>query len=130
MSLEEQQYIENIDYSKCPESVRDTLKLYITYGFDTGDFLYYVLSNNLTRAFYNADKINKPIIEDILIWLYNHAPSSSWGSPEKVAEWIDSRKTTSHSTKKNMDTVAMADNDADDDCDCHCCAERYAEENV
>ena len=107
MSLEEQQYIESIDYSKCPESVRDTLKLYITYGFDTGDFLYYVLSNNLTRAFYNADKINKPIIEDILIWLYNHAPSSSWGSPEKVAEWIDSRKTTSHSKK------SMADNDAD-----------------
>ena len=123
MSLKEQ-YIEHIDYSKCPESVRDSLKLYITYGFDGGDFLYYVLSNNLTRAFYNADKINKPIIEDILKWLYNHAPSDSWGSIEKVAEWIDSRKTTSHSTK------SMADNDADDDCDCYCCAERYAKENL
>jgi len=121
MSLKEQ-YIEHIDYSKCPESVRDSLKLYITYGFGGGDFLYYVLSNNLTRAFYNADKINKPIIEDILKWLYNHAPSDSWGSPEKVTEWIESRKTTSHSTK------SMADNDADDDC--YCCAERYSKENV
>ena len=107
MSLKEQ-YIEHIDYSKCPESVRDSLKLYITYGFGGGDFLYYVLSNNLTRAFYNADKINKPIIEDILKWLYNHAPSDSWGSPEKVTEWIESRKATSHSTK------SMADNDAEE----------------
>ena len=69
------------------------------------------MSNNLTRAFYHADSINKPQIEDILKWLYNKAPSSCWGSPEKVADWMENRQIQSRN--HSLADCSMADTHVD-----------------
>jgi hypothetical protein len=55
---------------------------------DPGDFLEAVLCNNLKEAVGRADDTNLPALPSLVGWLYNFAPSSAWGSPEKVTSWL------------------------------------------
>ena len=77
-----------LDYSMIPEHCRDGIQLYIEQGIPPGSFLQAVLENNLVRAFGMADHIDMHHIRDYCEFLYNEAPASSWGSPEKVEAWI------------------------------------------
>lgn len=71
-----------------PEHCREGILNYIEKGVSPGSFLVSVLSNNLRDSFGAADMINKPYIENYVIYLYNSAPINCWGSEEAVAAWI------------------------------------------
>jgi hypothetical protein len=47
-----------------------------------------VLENNLVEAFGRADETNAARMRDWATWLFNEAPSTCWGSPEKVQAWL------------------------------------------
>jgi hypothetical protein len=71
-----------------PEHCRESLHNYIFYGAAAGEFLYYLLCNDLRETFFAADDINMYRIHDYVAFLYSYAPSDCWGSPGKVHEWI------------------------------------------
>ncbi len=77
----------NDSHSYVPEHTRDTLVNYIEKGVPIGSFVYAILTNNLSEAFGRADHINSQHIKTIVSWIYNFAPSTCWGSPEKVEAW-------------------------------------------
>lgn len=81
-----------VDYLNIPEHMRTGVKLYLEKGILPGSFLASVLENKLVESFAAADHIN---IENMYNWtkfLYNEMPFGSWGSKEKVDEWIKSKK--------------------------------------
>lgn len=83
---------ENIRWSECPQTVRQSLWLYIYYRINTGGFLKAVLSNDLMQTMTRADQHNRQNIYEICQFLYNHLPARCFGSPEKYREWLDVRR--------------------------------------
>tara|TARA_Y100000034_G_scaffold30527_1_gene37317 strand:+ start:274 stop:564 length:291 start_codon:yes stop_codon:yes gene_type:complete len=63
------------------------LTRWVVNGIAPGHFLTAVLTNNLFEAVAHADDENIKILPDIVRWVYNHAPSSCWGTEEKMKEW-------------------------------------------
>ena len=74
--------------SKVPEHILPSIIAYVKQGRPVGGFLNAVLSNNLLESFKRADDINCIHMFDIVNYLYNEAPSTCWGSPEKVEIWL------------------------------------------
>ena len=68
------------------------LKLYVEYGVLPSGFMQAVISNDLRRSLERADDTNLPLIPAYVSWLYNEAPAASWGSPDKMAEWVSRKK--------------------------------------
>ena len=83
------QYIDQIDWTLCPNSVKPSLKNYLGWHIPTGGFLQAVLSNDLTGAFGKADEINRECLHDIIKFLYNEAPIIAWGSRERYHDWLN-----------------------------------------
>lgn len=79
---------EDIDWDKCPESVRVPLQYYFEHHVQTGGFLYAVLTNDLYSACGRADSTNRECLFDIVQFLYNEVPTMCYGSPKKVGEWL------------------------------------------
>lgn len=71
-----------------PDYMLDGLNLYFNHGIEPGSFLTSVLENNLVMAAACADDTNSRLLKNYANFLYNFAPSSSWGSKEKVEAWI------------------------------------------
>jgi len=71
-----------------PERMMRSIKAYIYGRVPVGDFLTAVLENNLGEACHRADDENIKNLPAFVAYLYNNAPSTCWGSPEKVAEWL------------------------------------------
>ena len=81
-----------IDYGRLPEHMQDGMRLYIEHGIEPGSFLTAVLSNDLMGALSKADDINRHCLLDYGMFLYNNAPSRSFGSRQAVKEWLESFK--------------------------------------
>ena len=73
---------------KIPERMRPSIDLYINDRVPPGDFLISVLYNDLREACGRADDENIANLPAYVAFFYNHAPSSCWGSPEKVKNWL------------------------------------------
>lgn len=71
-----------------PEHTRGALERYFNLGYEPGSFLMAVLCNDLYEAVGRADDQNIEAIPSIVRWLYNRAPRNSYGSPERVADYI------------------------------------------
>ena len=71
-----------------PLRMRQGLIRYVERGITPGGFLLAVLENNLMEATKRADDENLLNLPAFVNFLYNHAPSICWGSPEKVSRWI------------------------------------------
>ena len=71
-----------------PEYTKVSIDAYVKDKIPTGGFLYAVLTNNLFEAMSRADSNNLLAMHDICSYIYNNTPSSCWGSPEKVKEWL------------------------------------------
>ena len=56
-------------------------------GLPVGNFLTYVLENNLVQSVCHADEQNLADIVEIAKWVYMEMPGGAWGSPEKVRTW-------------------------------------------
>lgn len=65
---------------------------YVAKGIPVGDFVQAVLENNLRGAVCHADERNLRDLVEIVKHVYNHIPSGCWGSPEKVAAWLEEKR--------------------------------------
>ncbi len=74
-----------------PDTI-ETINNYVTKGFAPGDFVYAVLSNNLMEAFGRADDDNRRALFYICDYVYNEVPARAWGSPDKIAAWLEHLK--------------------------------------
>ena len=80
--------MENLDYDRIPEHMRDSMRGYIEHGKDIGDFLYALLCDDIPGAFSKADDTNRDAMYEYVCFLHDEAPSTAWGSPEAVSDWI------------------------------------------
>lgn len=74
---------------RIPPHTLDTLRNYIEYGVPAGGFLRSVLSDSLFGAWSKADNDNRDALGDIVMFIFNEAPSSCWGSKQHVDDWLD-----------------------------------------
>lgn len=77
------------DWSLIPPHMIGGLRRYIEDGIPPGSFLTAVLSNDLRGACERADDENRHCLFDYVSFLYNHAPTGSWGSKENFGAWCD-----------------------------------------
>ena len=80
--------MEDANWSLIPEHCREGLREYIEEGREVGDFLYYVLTNDLFRAVRKADDTNLGRLPDYVTFLWNYTPSNAHGSPANVRAWM------------------------------------------
>lgn len=78
-----------INYEMLPEHCRDGMKRYIEEGIIPGEFLEYVICNDLVHSLGQADDINRDRMFDYAMFLYNEAPGTAWGSKQKMIAWHD-----------------------------------------
>jgi len=74
------------------DEMMEGLTRYIEKGIPTGDFLYYVLANDLHYAVNYADDGNLANLPAYVGYLVNKAPSACWGSAKKVNEWMKAKR--------------------------------------
>ncbi len=72
-----------------PDRMMCALLNYINHGHPIGDFLNAVLCNDLSEACGRADAENPRNLPAYTVFLYNEAPSTCYGSKEKVAAWLE-----------------------------------------
>jgi hypothetical protein len=76
-----------------PDNLHDGLLAYITQRRPVGGFLMAVLSNDLAQAAVRADPITGLWLREVVLFLFNHAPSQCWGSPAAVEAWLTDQST-------------------------------------
>ena len=77
-----------INYETLPNQyVADGIRNYIETGRPMGGFLTAVFENDLFDAVGKADLGNRRDLADLVIWIFNNAPSGCWGSEKKVYQW-------------------------------------------
>lgn len=74
-----------------PSHLLEGLRKYADDRIPTGGFLRAVLENNLKEAVQAADIHSQLALCAVVSYCYNHIPADSWGSPEKVNEWLRGR---------------------------------------
>jgi hypothetical protein len=72
-----------------PPHLRAGLLRYVNDHRRPGGFLLAVLENDLSNAMGRADDESRAGLYAIVCWVYNEAPSTCWGSPEKVKAWLE-----------------------------------------
>lgn len=75
-----------------PNYMAGGLYLYLTENIAPGSFLTALLSNDLRESVARADSNNARCLKEWVQFLYCECPSNSWGSPEKVKQWLSERK--------------------------------------
>ena len=80
------------DYRIRPDMM-EPLQAYIEEHRPVGGFLSAVISNDLSRACSRADEDNLRNLPAFVAFLYNAAPSTCWGSPEKMKKWLEEPST-------------------------------------
>ena len=80
------------EYQKLPEQYREGMRRYIEEGIMPGSFLRAVLEDRLHDAVMRCDNISQ--LKRIVMWVYTEVPSICWGSPERVRDWMRSRKSS------------------------------------
>jgi hypothetical protein len=71
-----------------PEHLRPGLARYLDEHIRPGSFLEAVLINDLRECFARGDIKSRAGLNDLVFYLYNHAPLGSWGSPQGYAHWL------------------------------------------
>ena len=72
-----------------PQKTWAALIAYTSAHHPTGDGLRRVLENDLCGAYRQLDPENLAALHAILIWLHWDVPAACWGSPAKVAAWLE-----------------------------------------
>jgi hypothetical protein len=73
-----------------PDHLHEGLVEYLADRRPTGRFLMAVLSNDLIEAATRADPFNRAHLADIVLFLLNYAPANSFGSEQRVSDWLAS----------------------------------------
>lgn len=72
-----------------PDRMMGGIKRYIAEGIPPGDFLTAIICNDLKEAVGRADEENVANLPAFVSFFYNHAPSTCWGSTERMRAWMD-----------------------------------------
>ena len=72
-----------------PARLLEGLGRYFNQHIATGGFLKACLENNLTRAVLSADPESLAALPAIIAALNNEAPAEAWGTPMRVARWLE-----------------------------------------
>lgn len=75
-----------------PEHILPGIARYLVSGIVPGDFLTAMLTNDLRGVIQGADDQNIMALPAIWNFLYNNIPSSAWGSRERLAKWVEERR--------------------------------------
>lgn len=73
-----------------PEHLHNGLIRYLVHGIRPGDFLFAIVTNNLTEAVVRAPSGGGGLLE-VVRFLVAYAPPVCYGSPETVDAWLQSR---------------------------------------
>lgn len=73
-------------------TTKEGIDRFAKYGQRPGDFLYAVLTNNLTKSFGRADLENRHDMFEIVSYCYNDIPGECWGNPDKVQAWMNKKQ--------------------------------------
>lgn len=65
------------------------LSRYLQYGVDPGSGLRAVLENNLAMSMRCLDQENRAQLYELYSLISNEFPGMAWGSPTRVANWIE-----------------------------------------
>jgi len=76
------------EYAEIPERTKGALRRYLVRGVSPGGFVTACLENNLAEAIGRADSENLEALPHIVKLIYNHIPSTAWGSKGVVSKWI------------------------------------------
>lgn len=71
-----------------PAYMVDQLCGYVFDHKEVGDFLYYIITNDLRNAVMSADDTNVQLVPKYVQYLYNRAPVTCWGSKEVYEKWL------------------------------------------
>ena len=71
-----------------PAHMWDAVTNYYLHGYAPGSFLTAVLCNDLMGAFSRADDENAAAMQGWVRFLYNYAPSGTFGSPDRFHAWL------------------------------------------
>ena len=85
---EETKCKEKSPYDLIPSHMMTSLRLYVDEGQRVGGFLMALLSNDLAKTMYRADDVNIDLIFLYIQYLTWKCPYASYGSPQKVEDWI------------------------------------------
>lgn len=85
-------YKEELEKCNVADNLQSGLELYLTRGIIPGDFLYACLTNNLMEAFGRASTRHWDYIYNVMMFLYNYAPTNSWGSVDKVKTYSQEKQ--------------------------------------
>ncbi len=66
----------------------EAIRRYIDHGIEPGSFLSAVICNDLKSAVGKADVFNMANLPAFVGYFYNEAPSSCWGSNERMIAWM------------------------------------------
>lgn len=78
--------LEHNPYYPISDDILDSLQCYLDHKIPCGGFLTAVLEGRLYEAFARADVMNSANMRNIVGYIWNEMPASSYGSPERVAE--------------------------------------------
>ena len=85
-------FIYEFEFYEITNHMVESLDSYINHRLKQGSFLHAVLCNDLKSACMQADGKNMRNLPAFVNFLYNYAPISCWGSPEKVKAWLEGGK--------------------------------------
>lgn len=74
-----------------PAHTKAALDRYINDRILPGGFLTAVLSNDLFGAVGKADSENLAALPEIVRYIYNEVPSSSWGTKDIIWKWVEGK---------------------------------------
>ena len=80
------------DLASSMQSAIETLILYRDHGCEPGSGTRAILENNLFEALRRSDPNRQRILGDIARWINSHMPAGSYGSRQKVDDWIAARR--------------------------------------
>ncbi|MCP3729289.1 hypothetical protein M9978_02510 [Sphingomonas sp. MG17] len=73
--------------SLVPDHLWGGILNHVLEGHGTGSFLTHVFRNDLLNAATGADEVSLARLPDLMRFLHNYAPQSSWGTPKRVSRW-------------------------------------------
>jgi len=77
---------------KIPERILRSLNAYVRERRPVGGFLYAVLTNDLVETLHRADEESLAALTELVRHVWGEIPLLCWGSPEKVARWLEKER--------------------------------------
>lgn len=99
------------DYRLIDDEILTAINRYVIQHEPAGHFVMAVLKNDLQEAFARADDNNSTFMFHVVSYCHNEIPGSCWGSPMKIAQWLERKQpwtgSCPESPKEMLRQIAM-----------------------